>query len=49
MSTVSIDGGKREQSRTAVDTIHGQMGANPHYSFNMQSGWSPHPDKAMMK
>ena len=43
MSTVSIDGGKREQSRTAVDTIHDQMDANPHYPFNVQSGWLPHP------
>lgn len=33
----------RAQSKTSVDAIHDQMDANPHYPFNVQSGWLPHP------
>ena len=33
----------RVQSKSAVNAIHDQMDANPHYPFNVQSSWLPHP------
>jgi phosphatidylserine decarboxylase len=37
------------QSTSVVDFINSQIDENPHYPFNLQSGWLPHPSSQSLE
>jgi len=39
---------KRTKNLTSIDLVHEQMDSNPHYPFNIQSGWLPDPKSPSM-
>ncbi len=49
MSKKEIKVSQKINSLTSIDLIHEQMDSNPHYPFNVQSGWLPNPNSPMMK
>lgn len=39
----------KKTTGTAIDSIHDQMESNPHYPYNVQSGWLPEPTSTSMQ
>lgn len=49
MKNNNLNSTKNTNSTGVIDYIHDQMDSNPHYPFNLQSGWLPLPTSPAFK